>query len=206
MKDFSYNIEGITICCSKFDSSVTEQFEKTDLALKYAGIYSQRKSLKRKEEFAAWMLLLERMLGKTPEIKYDENGKPWLKDDALYISVSHCKEIVCVGLAHFPIGIDIEPVSDRIVRLAERFMTPKEFEELNSSTDIATNATICWCGKEAIYKLIGEKALDFKNAIEIKKYSISSNFYGSVGFSQNIHLNSIGYDNKVIVVAYENRH
>ena len=94
----------------------------------------------------------------------DEYGKPYLSDWSLGISVSHKYPYVTVLLDKYhDVGIDVELVQERILRLAPKFMNSIELEWATSAFQV----TAVWAGKEALYKLHGRKQLIFKEQLEI---------------------------------------
>ena len=66
-------------------------------------------SERRKMEWLSVRVLLYSMLQEDKEIVYSSEGKPFLSDHSFYISISHTKGYVAVGLHSLdPVGIDIE--------------------------------------------------------------------------------------------------
>jgi phosphopantetheinyl transferase len=109
---------------------------------------------------------LAKLLGTNEiEITYSETGQPQIKGH--YISFSHTKNTVAVALADIPVGIDIEELSPRILRLYSRFMSEEEMSacDLNNLQDLY----YYWCAKEAMYKWFAEKNLDFIEDLQVFK-------------------------------------
>ena len=118
----------------------------------------ERKAIR---ELVAAMLEYETSMGEpsgadnTVEIKHEESGKPLL--DGWHISISHTKGYVAVMLSKTrEVGVDIEYVSERIKRIADRFLRPDEHAECIS------DLLIHWCAKETVYKLYSEQDLTFQ--------------------------------------------
>lgn len=172
---------------------------------------AERKSDKRRAEFIAAIVVLRNILGFEPQIAYLNNGKPYLLNAQTNISISHCKDYVCVAVSDkYKVGIDIEQVSPRIDSLAQRFMTAGEFEELNKrrledndQLSAREFATLVWCSKEAVYKIVGDSVADFPANQQI--IADSSEFFGMVIPScRTIQLKNIAApDNHIIVLAYD---
>lgn len=95
----------------------------------------------------------------------DAFGKPYLINQAAHLSFSHAGPwaVVALDMAS-PIGIDIERASPAINRVAPRLFSQSELEQAPT----LERKTIFWCAKEAIYKLHGERGLDFKQQISLK--------------------------------------
>ena len=89
--------------------------------------------------------------------------RPCLPDSDLYCSVSHTGRFaVAVGNV-FPVGVDIEVVAERIVRVWHLFMEPRN-QDLISTSGIGPERTAAraWTMKEAAAKAFG---LDLSGAI-----------------------------------------
>ena len=97
------------------------------------------------------------------EIFYDSSGKPKtsLKDTCL--SISHSAHSVLMGVSPFTIGIDIEEIHPRILKVQSKFVHPEEL--IHYSHDMIEDLTILWTIKESAYKLCGISGLHFKNEI-----------------------------------------
>ncbi|MBN1251689.1 MAG: 4'-phosphopantetheinyl transferase superfamily protein [Bacteroidales bacterium] len=127
----------------------------------------------RKIEWIACRLLLYTLIEKPVEVSYDEFGKPYLADSNLKISISHTKSIVAVILGQKNVSIDVEKVSERILKIAPKFLYPVEINSVDINNQIL-HFHAYWCAKETIYKIYGEKRLDFKNNIKIEKFNLNS--------------------------------
>ena len=101
---------------------------------------------KRQQERAAAHSLLAAMLGRPVAILHDADGAP--RVEGHQISISHTRGFLAILLSRSRrVGVDIEYRSDRIRRIASRFLRPDE--SASSTDDLLT----CWCVKEAVYKL-----------------------------------------------------
>jgi len=100
----------------------------------------------------------------------DEHDKPHLIDLNYHISISHSFPYA-VAILHkkLPVGIDIEKPSEKVGRIAHRFLNDLEF--MDSDGDLR-KLCVYWSGKEAIYKLNGKNGLNFKNDIRIAPFTL----------------------------------
>ena len=89
-------------------------------------------------------------------------------------------------------AIDIELIKDKIERIANKFLSAKELEFIQEQERIE-QLYVCWCAKEAIYKLHGKKNVSFVENIDLKPFHYSGN--GS--FSANLDVGSIHKEFKV---------
>lgn len=120
----------------------------------------------RAEERRGTAELLKCMLGKAVDIQHNEDGKPFIENH--HISISHCKGYVAILLSdHHEVGIDIELRSDRVLKIASRFL--REDESYDKTDDILE----AWCAKEAIYKLQSASHLGYQEMkVDVKKKQV----------------------------------
>lgn len=119
-------------------------------------------SLKRQREFVAVRVLKKKLFAQK-EICYSAIGAPYIKKEN-YISISHANNVVGIGVSESPIGLDLEPINEKVHRVKDKFLAENEKLDfnINSTIDLIT----IWSAKEALYKLSGEKGLIFsKNLI-----------------------------------------
>jgi phosphopantetheinyl transferase len=111
------------------------------------------------------------MLAPLPvKIAYDPNGKPLLDPPSHHISVSHAGVFAAAVYSEKQrVGIDIEQVRERIVRVKERFLSEHELVHVSGDTSL-DRLYVYWGGKEALYKLRGVPGLDFRNEIQIHPF------------------------------------
>ena len=127
--------------------------------------YQQISNLKRKREFQNVRLLRNLQIGKKA-ISYDAIGKPNVKDKKIFISISHSKNYVAFAHDTSTIGIDIEELSPRILKVWERFVHSEELALFDKSS--IYDMTVLWTIKEALFKLNTSAGVDFRNDLRIK--------------------------------------
>lgn len=165
--EFSFLFDDTKILVCEFSESADELFKKWW----YDGLdtkeYENIASEKRKREYLGVRLAMRAMLGKEVLICYNEQGKPSLEDNSYQISVSHSNKWIAV-MAHPSrlVGIDIECPTDKIQQLFTRFLSKTEQEELNNGNDIK-QLQLAWSAKEALYKIIGKQAVDFRTQLRV---------------------------------------
>lgn len=120
------------------------------------------KSLQRKNEFIGIRQLRNQLIPNKP-ILYNSNGKPFVDKCENHISVSHSSKSICLAISKFPLGIDIEGIDERVLRIKTKYVNieDKKHYQYNSVEDL----TILWTIKECLYKLYDIKGLSFKNDI-----------------------------------------
>jgi 4'-phosphopantetheinyl transferase len=92
-------------------------------------------------------------------------GKPNLVGDHGFVSLSHSFPFaVAIFNKIEPAGIDIEPPSNKLVKIQQRFMNEAE---LRSSENLTDFSCIVWSAKECMYKIMGIEGVIFKDDMEV---------------------------------------
>jgi phosphopantetheinyl transferase len=127
---------------------------------------------KRNLHWLATRVLLRKMLNTNQYIdcQADENGKPILINHPHHISLSHSYEYAAVMVSKTKkVGIDIEIIKEKIERVKNKFLNNQELSFINPDHQIE-QLYVCWCAKEALYKLNGKKETSFKNHIHLEDF------------------------------------
>ena len=124
--------------------------------------YLQITSEKRKKEWLATRLLIRAAHSTKAEITYLKTGRPTLKDSTTSISITHSKNNVAIIINKAKnVAIDLEYHSKKLERVLSRFMNENELNFLKSCPQKEA-ATLIWCAKETLFKLIDNQGVDFK--------------------------------------------
>jgi|SRR5690606_19607155 len=127
---------------------------------------------KRTLHWLATRVLLREMLNTPGHISCpsDENGKPYLANFPQRISLTHSFDYAAVMMSdNGEVGIDLELVKDKICRISDKFMKPRELAVIGSD-NLTEKLSACWCAKEAVYKLQGNKGVSFKDNMTIHPF------------------------------------
>lgn len=137
--------------------------------------FEKLRSEKKKKEWLGVRLLLDEILNSQSfNLKYDNQGKPFLTDPFYNISISHSGNYVCAFVnQHLDVGVDIQSFRQNIKKGVGLFMSEKELEDCADKMNAKT-LHIYWSAKEAIYKLIGLKETSIKNDIYIFPFEIGN--------------------------------
>ena len=123
-----------------------------------------------KELLATRVMLKQLMQNSEEKIVYDENRKPSLKYGSEKISISHSRDRVVILMSKsVEVGIDVEYVGEKILRIKEKFLTEKELEFAGEDL---VKGTIYWCAKESLYKFYGERELDFRKNLILSDFEV----------------------------------
>jgi len=154
---------------------------------------TKRKNEKRKKEFLSSRLLLEQ-LNPNAIITYNDFGAPEL-DNGKYISISHSKEMVAIIISEQQVGLDIEQISEKALRLAAKFISAK-----NQSNLTKEKATLIWCLKEAVFKWHQKGGVDFIKDIIIPEFTVKENGVITLQFkNKELNLNYQKINNQYLV-------
>ena len=183
-----------------------------ELELKYNHLENSELGListeKRKKEFLIVRILLKEILGFSPEIIYEETGKPKLANSTLNISISHSNDLVVAFISEKHIGIDVENYERDISKIARRFLHSSEIEFIERSANKQHLKIILWSAKEAIFKCCRQQGIQFNREIIIKPFRVKENeeFLGERNGSELINQFKLWFfyvENNVVVYCVE---
>jgi phosphopantetheinyl transferase len=120
----------------------------------------------RRREFIATRVLRTMVFGNEP-ILYSEIGAPYIEEEG-FISISHAPQVVGLAFSRFfPVGLDLEPIREKVLRVAHKFLSDTE-KQLFDMSDMKEMIKT-WSGKEALYKLAGRKGIHFAKELAIQR-------------------------------------
>jgi len=123
-------------------------------------------SEKRKKEFLSSRLLLNKLLN-TSIISYNTYGAPEIKYDK-FIGISHSKNLTAIIISKNKVGLDIEQISNKTLKLSSKFIAKNKHNPLSKE-----KATLIWCCKETIYKWHQKGNINFISDIIIKPFTLA---------------------------------
>jgi 4'-phosphopantetheinyl transferase len=139
-----------------------------------------------------WVLVQDFKFNKHPEIIYDQNGRPLLKNKIFDFNISHSGKWVAIGISEKNrIGIDVQEFTKFDINEVLHYFSDQEINNLNSisvESDKKSRFFQIWTLKEAYIKCIGST---FK--IPLNKFWFSFNdgeqnpVFSSHQFDQDIY-------------------
>jgi phosphopantetheinyl transferase len=131
-------------------------------------LYNSFVAEERKKQWLAYRILIRSLLAPDDiPVEYDPVGKPFLAGTDHHISVTHSFDLAGIIISRKkPVGIDIEKVKPRIEKVKERFLSKDELARV-AGDSLLELLTLAWCAKEALYKIHGNKSLDFRENIRV---------------------------------------
>ncbi len=130
---------------------------------------SEFASLKRRAEWLAVRLLLQKFFGSDTRIVYDAAGKPSLNNNVAYISISHTRGYAALAFSKStPMGVDVELASREVGEAYSCFMRNEELDEVPSALQNRAKL-LRWTASEALYKLVGNLGGGFRDNIVLER-------------------------------------
>jgi phosphopantetheinyl transferase len=140
---------------------------------------AKRMGPRRRKGFAAARIALKRLArqlnlvekdrpDRTIETVSPDDVKPCLNESGICCSVSHCGRLV-VAVAHrHPIGVDLEMISEKVIKTKHLFMSPRERDLISlSGLGPQRAATRVWTTKEATAKALGLNLFQAFREVEV---------------------------------------
>ncbi len=118
------------------------------------------------------------------DIRIMEHGRPFLEHGGMDFSISHSGDLAAVILSrNRQVGVDVEMISPRVLKVAPRFLGVKEQEWVNelpdnkditahnsSEFDMMSICTLLWSAKESSYKWLRIPGLDFAADLDMEPF------------------------------------
>lgn len=132
--------------------------------------YRQYTHEKRKVEWLVTRFLLKQLIGPDFLISYSETGKPILNHLVYkHLSISHSRDFAAVLIhEHLDVGLDIESMNRNYHPIEKRYLSETELTAVNKNTQLHC---LYWCAKEAIFKLVPENGIEFRDQIHILPFN-----------------------------------
>ena len=164
----------------------------------------------RKQRLAVRALLNE-LFGEKVYLAHHDNGKPYIENDSINISISHTEKYVAVILdQNDEVGIDIESLDRDFSAVEKSALSEDEIDDLDDDKmEKNFQLAIYWCAKEAIFKKISKYNVDFAEQIEIEKFrnneegELEATFIHKDGYEEEYKLEYITFDRHLLVWVTE---
>jgi phosphopantetheine--protein transferase-like protein len=189
----------------KIDEGLGQLKNQVQLTEKEFEKFNAFGSESRKKEYLTTRLLVQKYISAELRIENNEHGKPFLVGSELNISVTHTKDFVAIFVCKDSIpALDMEYLSDRVHRIAKRFLSESELENI-SDNNRTLHLYQHWCAKECLIKLYGKKNVHLIDELKIHPFSPDQEiFTGEVcraDFSETYTLHYIQFNKYLLVYA-----
>lgn len=152
---YHYSDASVRIGLWKMTESEDALYSRFPELFHYKKMVDKMKSSSKRIEFLVVRALLKEMLGYVPVLHHNTEGKPFLSNGT-NISISHTRGYAAVILSDTEnVAIDVEYQSDRVCRVADKFVRKDE------AVQTLIEKLLCWCSKEALFKLYSSDKLRF---------------------------------------------
>ena len=165
--------------------------------------YIKSESL-RKQKLAV-RTLLDSMFEEKVYLNHHDNGKPYIENSSINISITHTDKYVAVIVNDTEeVGIDCESLDRDFSAVEKKALSEDEIDDLDEDLRNEQLA-IYWCAKEAVYKKMSQYNVDFAEQIEIENFrlhgegELEATFTQKDGFEEEIRLQYMTFDRHVLV-------
>ena len=170
---------GVSLGLWQMDESPEQLFDLYPHLLPYrSSLDDKYKNDGRKLEFLAIRALMYEMLrvngaskgllSHAGDFTHNEQGKPLFR--GYHVSISHTKGYAALILSKkSEVAVDIEYMSDRVERIASKFLRKDE------RADSLDAKLVHWCAKETVFKLFSEENLLFED-MRVKPFDTMSDW------------------------------
>ena len=140
-------------------------------------------------------------------LAHHDNGKPYIENNSINISITHTDKYVAVILdENEEVGIDVESLDRDFSAVEKKALSEEEIEDLDDDKEEKNEQlAIYWCAKEAIYKKMSQYHVDFAEQIEIERFrsrgegELEATFIHKDGYEEELHLEYMTFDRHVLV-------
>ena len=134
-------------------------------------LLNQKQSEIHKVQFLAVRHLIKYLSINPQNLKYDSLGKPFFENN-FKISISHSGVYAAVIVSDTAVGIDIEGINDRILKIKSKYLET----ELNYPLELNTETLLVyWNIKESVFKAVEKPGIDFKKNILVPPLDMKKN-------------------------------
>ena len=105
------------------------------------------------------------------DVYYSTSGKPFLKNNQ-HLSISHSHEMATLIISNQPVGIDVELIKPKTIRIAKRFMDILHINDLTDQ-DAVKKATIIWGIKEVVFKIVNQPGISYPDHIFENQFNVN---------------------------------
>lgn len=125
------------------------------------------------------------------DVKYTLKGKPYIENADFHFSISHSDGFAACSFGKMPSGCDIQVKRKINLKIAERFFSEKERQEIFAAPIPQDEFFRVWCQKESAYKLTGvnDCIVENKHKIKFQNFKLLDNLYLSICSFDDICVN-----------------
>ena len=133
----------------------------------YPELYDGTKKEARLLELSTIRYLIEQLVSSDVTVHYNSHGAPVLSN-GMNVCISHTSGYAMIYYGEVPLGADMEIIGLRVLKIVEKFVSDIDCKILNKHSEF--DMTLCWCVKEAVYKLYQKGNIEFKDEIHLMSH------------------------------------
>lgn len=161
----------------------------------------------RRKERLAVRALLDLLFEEKVYLGYHDNGRPFLQNSIVEISITHTKRFACV-LTHpeWSVGIDMESLHRDFNAVEVKALHQDERDFLSDRPETRNHQlAILWCAKEAMYKYMSQNDVDFARQIVVDHFTpheegeLDVTFYDKSGDDESYEMQYMTLEDHVMV-------
>lgn len=165
------------------------------------------KSESQRRQKLAVRALLDAAFDEKVYLNHHDNGKPFIENEAINISITHTDKYVAIILhPEDDLGIDIESLDRDFSAVEKKALNEDEIDDLDDDKEEKNEQlAIYWCAKEAIYKRMSVNKVDFAEQIEVERFNVrkegelEATFIHKDGYEEEFDLEYMIFDRHVLV-------
>ena len=116
--------------------------------------------------------LLNTLFDEKVYLSHHDNGKPYLENNPVNISITHTEKYVAVILhEENDCGIDVESLDRDFSAVEKKALSEDEIDDLEDEKRNEQLA-IYWCAKEATFNLLSRYNVNFAEQIEVERFRV----------------------------------
>lgn len=192
----------VNVSLWRISESEEELLSQKPFLQQYVVEMENMKSSARRLEYLVTRALLYDAVGEAGRIFHYPTGKPYLQDGR-NISISHTKGYAAIAVSkEYNVALDMEYVSDRVCRVADKFLRSDE----NAETTL--QKLLVWCAKETLYKLHSEDNLTFhemrvENVPEVKEHDFGELYIENIRRNRQVKVTFLVTEGFILAFAKE---
>lgn len=182
------------------------------LQASYAAIRSipslpYKSELRRKQALASRLCLHYLIPESEGHYLRGSDGSPLVDSPDHHISISHAGQHSAVAASSGKVGLDLEVISEKPLKLLHRFCFSEEFDLLDfDNHGMEVKATLIWSFKEALFKLMDRKGWDFAKDFRLLEVRPKTNslqgYYTDRGAKKEVAGFFRFFDNSLFVLVH----
>ena len=151
--------------------SLSDNFDFSNFSIERKNyVESYRDSKSRKQSYYVWKLLLYAIEKcgfeyNKSQFKKEKSSRKWFNEKGdYYFSLSHSNNVVAVAVSKYLIGVDVEKISEKILKVESRLLSNEDEVSKMTDAERLNFLTKKWTERECLIK-IDKETSNFKSFV-----------------------------------------